>query len=120
MPAATVLLAGLPPLLEEMVRNVLAGHFTLCTDRETSGDRNLIHAAVDAGAPVVVVARRNPSDLATIDPYLAKAANVSVVAVALDGTSACLHAFRPIGHSIEDVSADQIFSTIASAAMAGR
>jgi hypothetical protein len=103
-----------------MVRSVLAGHFAVRMDHEAGTGCKLINAAVDAGAPVVVVARRNPADLSSIDPYLANAANVSVVAVALDGTSACLHAFKPARQNIEDVSADQIFTTIASAAMAGR
>jgi hypothetical protein len=47
---------------------------------------------------------------------LAKAANVSVVAVALDARSACLHSFKPTGQNIEDVSVEQIYEAIASAA----
>jgi hypothetical protein len=116
LPATTVLLADLPPLLEDMVSSLLEGHFNVKMNHGIDGDRNLIDAAVEAGAPVVVVARRNPSNLTSIDSYLANAANVSVVAIALDGTSACLHAFNPAGRELEDVSAEQIFTAIADAA----
>jgi hypothetical protein len=112
----TVLLADLPPLLEDMMSSLLEGHFTINMARGIDRDFNLINAAAEAGAPVVVVARRNPSDLTSIDSYLANAVNVSVVAVALDGTSACLHAFNAAGCELADVSAEQLFMAIAGAA----
>jgi hypothetical protein len=113
--ATTVLLIGLPPLLEDMVSSVLADHFNIQKDRDARNGARIIEAAIEAGAPVVVVASRNPSDLSSIDPYLAKAATVSVVALALDGTSACVHAFNPGGLPMEDVSAEQIVTAIAAA-----
>ena len=117
MPATTtVLLADLPPLLEDLVSSLLEGHFNVDMARGVDRDRNLINAAAEAGARVVVVARRNPSDLTSIDSYLANAENVSVVALALDGTSACLHAFKAAGSELADVSAEQIFTAIAGAA----
>ena len=114
--ATTVLLADLPPMLEDMVAGLLGGRAGIDVVRGEASGRDVIDAAVEAGAPVVVVARRNPSDLASIAPHLAKAANVSVVALASDGGSACLHAFRPTGQRFEDVSAEQIVDVITAAA----
>jgi hypothetical protein len=120
LPLTTVLLADLPPMLEDMMSSVLAERSDVQVIRGTTNDRKLIDAAVAAGTPVVVVARRNPVDLVSIDPYLASAANVSVVALALDGTSACLHAFKPTGQRFEDVSAEQILTAIVGAAPTGK
>jgi hypothetical protein len=111
----TILLADLPPLLEDMVSNVLKRHFDLRVIRGTKSGCTLLSEAVEAGAAVVVVAQDNPSDLSSIDPCLANAAQVSVIAIALDGASACLHAFRPVEQNFEDVSAEQIIAAIAGA-----
>ncbi|MBR0820210.1 hypothetical protein [Bradyrhizobium liaoningense] len=119
MASTIVLLADLPPMLEDMVSSVLKGRSDLQVVRGTSKGSRLINSAIAAGAPVVVVARSDPADLASIDPYLAEASNVSVVAVALDGASACTHAFKPTRKPIDDVSAEQILSAITDAA-AGR
>ena len=116
MQPATILLADLPPLLEDMVSNVLKGHFDLHIVRGTKSGCTLLNEAVEAGARVLVVAQDNPSDLSCIDPCLVNATQVSVVAIALDGASARLHAFQAVGRSFEDVSAEQIVAAIAGAA----
>ena len=116
----TVLLADLPPMIEDMMSSVLKERSDLRVIRGTTSNRKLIDAAVAAGASVVVVARRNPVDCMSIDPYLANAANVAVIALAFDGTSACLHAFKPTRQRLDDVSAEQILTAIAGAASAGR
>ena len=109
-----VLLADLPPILEETVSRMLTGRPDLELVRGTS-DR-VISSAVAAGAPVVVVARSDPTNLASIDPYLAQASNVSVVAVALDWSSTCTHEFKSTRQSVDDVSAEQIVTAISDAA----
>jgi hypothetical protein len=111
-----VLLADLPPMLEDMVSRVLKGRSDLEVVRGSSTGSRVISSAVATGAPVVVVARSDPADLASIDPYLAEASNVSVVAVALDGASACTHEFKPTRQAIDDVSAEQILTAISDAA----
>jgi hypothetical protein len=119
LPLITVLLADLPPLIEDMMSSILKERPDLRVIRGTTNNCKLIDAAVAAGASVVVVARRNPVDRESIDPHLANAGNVSVVALALDGTSACLHAFKPTGQRLDDVSAEQILTAIAGAAPTG-
>ena len=88
--------------------------------RGTTSSSKLIDAAVAAGASVVVVARRNPADIESIDPYMANATNVAVVALALDGTSACLHVLKPTGQRFDDVSAEQLLTVIAGATPIGK
>ncbi len=100
--------------------SVLGERSDLRVIRGTTKSGKLVDAAVATGASVVVVARRDPADLEAIDSYLANAANVSVVAVALDGTSACLHALTPSEQRFDDVSAEQLLAVIARAAPMGR
>ena len=120
MPLTTVLLADLPPMLEDMVSSVLRERSDLHVIRGATNGSRLVDAAVAAGASVVVVARRDPADLEAIDPYATKVVNVSVVALALDGTSACLHVLQPTEQRLEDVSAEQLLALIAGAAPTGR
>lgn len=75
-----------------------------------------IDVAAAAGAPLVVMSRRDPSDLASIDPYLAKAAKVSIVVLAFDGASAFFHTFTPSKEDLEEVSAERILAKVESAA----
>jgi hypothetical protein len=120
LPLITVLLADLPPMLEDMMSSVLKERPDLRVIRGTTKNSKLVDAAVSAGASVVVVARSNPADLESIDPYLANAANVSMVALAFDGASACLYALKSTGQRFEDVSAEQLLTVIAGAAPIGR
>lgn len=120
MPLTTVLLADLPPMLEDMVSSVLQQRSDLQLIHSATGDRNLIDVAVASSAQVVIVVSRNPVDLASIDPYLANAASLSIVALAPDGGSACLHAFKPESHWLDDVSAEQILASIIAATPIGR
>ena len=120
MPLTTVLLADLPPMLEDMMSSVLKERSDLHVIRGATNGSRLVDAAVAAGASVVVVARRDPADLEAIDPYLTNVANVSVVALALDGTAACLHALQPTEQRVDDVSAEQLLALIAGATSIGR
>jgi hypothetical protein len=120
LPITTILLADLPPMLEDMMSSVLNERSNLRVIRGATKDHKLVDAAVAVGASVVVVARRNPTDLESIDPYLANAGNVSVVVLALDGTSACLHDFNPTRQRLDDVSTEQILAAITGTAPIGR
>jgi|SRR5262245_36779910 len=113
----TVLLADLPRMLEDMISSVLQPLPDIRVVRGSVHDRDLISAAAEAGAQVVVVTRRNPSDLAELDLRLAQAATVSIFALAPDGAWACLHTMRPETTRLEDFS---IVAALATATPMGR
>jgi hypothetical protein len=116
----TVLLADLPRMLEDMVSSVLKAHPDIRVVRGQARDRDLISAAAASGAHVVVVTRRDPANLDAVDPRLAQAASLSIVALAPDGASACLHALRSESSRLEDVSAEQILGALLAARPIGR
>jgi hypothetical protein len=115
LPLTTVLLADLPRMLEDMRASVLQPHPDIRIVRGAAPDRDLVAAAAAAGALAVVVTRRDPADLADIDPRLAQAAGISIVAVAPDGASACVHVLRAEVARLEDVSAAEILRALAAA-----
>ena len=78
-----------------------------------SADGNLAAAASAAKAEVVVVAHRDPADLAAIDPALAWAADLSVLALNPDGTSAYLHNIRCETSRVEDITPNGILVALA-------
>lgn len=103
-------------MLEDMVSTALKDRSDIEVIRGADYDHKLIDVAATAGAPFVVMSRRDPSSLASIDPYLAKAAKVSIVALALDGASAFFHTFTPSKEDLEEVSAERILAKIEAAA----
>jgi DNA-binding NarL/FixJ family response regulator len=115
----TVLLADLPPMLEDTVRSVLQSRPDLEVIRASTRDQDLIDAAAAAGAHVVVVTRRDPADLWAVDPRLAQAAAVSVIALSPNGAWACLHKLHPAATRLEDLSTAQILAALAATAPMG-
>jgi hypothetical protein len=113
LPLTTVLLADLPRMLEDMIASVLQPHPDIRIVRGAAPDRDLIAGATAAGAHAVVVTRRDPADLSDIDPRLARAAHISIVAVAPDGASACVHTLRAEVARLDDVSAAEILRALA-------
>ena len=120
MPLTTVLLADLPRMLEDMVSSVLEPHPDVRVVRGAAHDRDLIRAAAACGARVVVVTRRDPADLEEVDPHLAQAAAVSIVASAADGAWACLYRLRPDVTRLEDLSTAKVLAALATATPIGR
>jgi hypothetical protein len=113
LPLTTVLLADLPRMLEDMIASVLQPHPDIRIVRGAAPDRDLVAAATAAGAHAIVVTRRDPADLSDIDPRLARAARISIVAVAPDGASACVHTLRADVARLDDVSAAEILRALA-------
>jgi hypothetical protein len=110
----TVLLADLPRMLEDMIASVLQPHPDIRIVRGSAHDRDLIAAITATDAHAVVVTRRDPASLDDIDPRLAQASRISIVALAPDGTSACVHALRAEATRLEDVSAREILRALAA------
>lgn len=111
-----VLLADLSPMLEDMVSTVLKDRSDIEVIRGANHDHRLIDIAIAAGAPLVVTSSHDPSNLASVDPYLANATRVSIVALALDGASAFFHTFTLSKKNLEEVSAEQILAKVKAAA----
>jgi hypothetical protein len=116
----TVLLVDLPRMLEEMICSVLKPHSDIRVICGAAANGGLVAAAAAAGAQVVVVTRRDPANLAEVDPHLTQAAAVSVLALAPDGAAACLHALRADSARLEDVSAAEILRALAASRPVGR
>jgi hypothetical protein len=110
----TVLLADLPRMLEDMIASVLQPHSDIQIVRGSAHDRDLIAAVIAADAHAVVVTRRDPASLDDIDPRLGQVSRISIVALAPDGTSACVHALRAEATRLEDVSAREILRALAA------
>src|SRR5262245_32228026 len=101
-------------MLEDMIASVLQPHSDIRIVRGSAHDRDLIAAVTSADAHAVVVTRRDPASLLDIDPRLEHASRISIVALAPDGTSACVHAFRAEATRLEDVSAREILRALAA------
>jgi hypothetical protein len=109
----TVLLADLPRMLEDMIASVLQPHSDIRIVRGSAHDRDLIAAVTVADAQAVVVTRRDPASLDDVDPRLGQASRISIIALAPDGTSACVHTLRAEASRLEDVSAREILRALA-------
>ncbi len=112
MTVRTVLLAGLPRVLADILADVLQDSTDLKVTRaDAAGD--LAAAASAAKAEVIIAAHHDPADLAGIDPVLGRAANLSILAVTPDGMSAYLHRIRCETSRIENVTHDGILRVLA-------
>ena len=106
----TVLLADLPQMLRDVLADVL----------ESRPDLNVVHGSLSDGlaaaasaakADVVILASRDPADLAAIDAGLA--VNLSILAISSDGTSAYLHKISCETSRLEDVTPNGILGALA-------
>jgi DNA-binding NarL/FixJ family response regulator len=106
----TVLLADMPPMLRDVLANSLGSRPDFNVVHGDVADR-LAAAASAAKADVAIVASRDPADLAAIDAGLA--ANLSILAISLDGTSAYLHKISCETLRLGDLSPDGILAALA-------
>ena len=108
MTMKTVLL-DLPQMLRDVLADVL----------ESRPDLNVVHGSLSDGlaaaasaakADVVILASRDPADLAAIDAGLV---DLSILAISSDGTSAYLHKISCETSRLEDVTPNGILSALA-------
>ena len=92
--AMTVLLADLPRLLDDIVSGALEDEEGLRLVRNSQSGGNLAAAALAVDADVVLVAREDPSELASIDEHMAGLAGRSFLALTPAGDSAWLYRCR--------------------------
>ena len=107
-----MLLAHLPLLLEQIVTSSLGRLGDIRIERCTDAQGDLLKAARRADARIVVVACRDPGDLNTIDPGLATASGLAVLALTHDGSSACLHTVESTARCLGDVSPDGMLAAL--------
>jgi predicted metal-dependent HD superfamily phosphohydrolase len=98
-------------MLEDLLVGLLESQPDLKVIRgAAAGD--LAAAASAAKAEVIVTAHREPADFDAIDSALARAANLSVLAIAPDGASAYLHKIRCETSRLDDVTAEEILRAL--------
>jgi hypothetical protein len=119
LPITTVLLADLPRMLEDMVSSVLEAQPNIRVVRGEARDCDLVSAAAACGAHAVVVTRGDPANLAEVDRHLARAASVSIIALAADGAWACLYTLKPDVTRLEDLSTAKVLAALAAATPIG-
>lgn len=116
----TVLLADLPPLLEDIVAHLIQGQPDVRVLRGTLKGFGLPTAAAAWDADVVVVTRGDPADFSAIDADLARIAATSIVALNADGAWACVYSLRPECLRIGDVSGAQLIDALTLGRPTGR
>ena len=110
-----VLLADLPPTLEDIVAHLLQARSEIHVVRQAAGKLGLAEAAALVKAALVVVTRADPADLHGVDPALALAADLTVVALSLDGAWGCTHRLRLETLRHDDLNAAQLLAGLATA-----
>jgi hypothetical protein len=120
MTVTTVLLADLPPMLEDIVSHLLQSRSDLRIVRGSAKGRGLAATAAAASARLVVVACSDPADLRTVDQDLAQAAALCVFALNEDGSLGCLHALRHATTRFDDLSGSQLMAALSLAASEGQ
>jgi len=108
MPKVTVLLAGLPPLLEDIIAHLLQARSGVAIIHGILSKAGLADAAFAAQADVIVVSHEEPWNLSALDERLAHLAALSVVALKPDGSSACVHTLNPTSTLLESVSGSEM------------
>jgi hypothetical protein len=111
MESTPVLLADMPPMLEDIVTSVLERCGRIRVER-AAGQGDLLRAAGAAGAKIAIVVCDRPGDLASIDARLASAAGAVVLALARDGGSACLHVFASAAEPLQELSPDTMLAAL--------
>jgi hypothetical protein len=110
----TVLLADLPRLLDDIVSGVLGDTEGIRLVRNPRTGGNLASAALGVGADVVVVARVDPGDLASIDQHLAALTGRSLLALAPTSDSAWLYCCRCEAMQLPELSTTSLREAVQS------
>lgn len=110
----TVLLADLPPLLEDIVFHALNDRADMLVLRGSAPD-GLAAAAKSCGAELVVVVRRDPACFAALDERLAQIAGIRVLALNADAAWGCLHTLQPLARQFDDISAGALREALEAA-----
>ena len=120
MTVTTVLLADLPPMLEDIVSHLLQSRPDLRVVRGSAKPGGLVAAAAGADAQLVIVSCADPADLRTVDHEVAGAASLTVFALNEEGSLGCLHALRCATTRFDDLAGSQLMAALSIVAPEGR
>jgi hypothetical protein len=90
-----VLLAGMPRMLMDIVKNIVVSQEDFDLAGEISGRNGLLQAATDTQADVVVVGGFAATELKIYQDLLYGRPLLRIVAIAADGRNAFLHELQP-------------------------
>ena len=97
-----IMVADMPRMLRDFVANVLS-HQPDVSVVGSPTEGSLIAALAAVQVDAVVVASSDPAALQAADLALARIASLSVLALSLDGRSACIHRIRSETQVLEEV-----------------
>jgi DNA-binding NarL/FixJ family response regulator len=107
-----VFLAGMPPLLHDIVRDTLTNQ----TDMQLVGDLTAGDSVVDTlkncEIDVAIVGAREPEDATRADELLLSAPRSKVLVIATSGRSAVMYQLRPHKKPLGDVSPQSLLDAI--------
>jgi len=109
----TVLLTDVPQMLRNVLTDLLGSRPDFKVVRGSLAD-GLAAAALRAKADIAIVESRDAADPAAIDAGLV--ANLAILAISRDGSSAYLHKIQCETSRVEDVSPNGILNALASSA----
>jgi len=105
-----VVLADMPPLLRDIVRDAVADQLDM--EVVTHAAEKLERPEARAGADVVILGASQPDDPAAAAPAFGPWAGRKVLAIALNGRSATLWQLLPHKVQLGDVSAQSLIDAI--------
>jgi DNA-binding NarL/FixJ family response regulator len=107
-----VFLAGMPPLLHDIVRDTIANQ----TDMQLVGDLSVGDSVVDTlknrEIDVAIVGAREPDDATRTDELFLSSPRSKVLVIATSGRSAVMYQLRPHKRPLGDVSPQSLLDAI--------
>jgi DNA-binding NarL/FixJ family response regulator len=111
-----VLLAEMPPMLKDIVRQTVGNEPDMVVVGELTSGAHARQAAQDVAADVVIVATPNADDATAPHELLDARPHMLVLALAVDGRTAVMYEFRPHRVSLGEVSPRALVDAIRTGA----
>jgi DNA-binding NarL/FixJ family response regulator len=107
-----VFLAGMPPLLHDIVRDALMGQTDMQLVGDLSAGDGVVHALENREIDVVIVGARQPEDSAVANELFASSPRSKVLVIAKSGRTAVMYQLRPRKRHLGDVSPQSLLEAI--------
>jgi len=106
-----ILLAGVPPLLVDILRHIVASEPDMTVVGRV-GDGDLFAAAQRTGADVILIGQKANDNREQYNDLLLRQARLKVLTIADDGKTGSLYELRPQRIPLSEVSADVLCAAI--------